>query len=174
MRDIRMVIHVVAGEIGEAAGGDAHAVEPILIEPVRGSLERKMRDAIARDFVELAMQRDRIRRRQRAVNNSLRRDQSDGADTGGGMTEPLPDLARKGGDGSLAAGAGDGGDCRRLLRIEFRCGQRQRAPRIGRDDKRHAAFARRRMVARDRNGAGRNRGINEAGAIGFVAREREE
>ena len=35
MRDVRMVIHVVARQVGETAGGDAHAVEPILIEPVR-------------------------------------------------------------------------------------------------------------------------------------------
>src|ERR1700739_571429 len=59
MCDVRMIIHVVAGEIGEAAGGDAHAVEPILIKSVRGSFEREMRDAVARDFVELAMQRYR-------------------------------------------------------------------------------------------------------------------
>ena len=32
---IRMVIHVIARQIGEAAGSDAHAVQPILIEAVR-------------------------------------------------------------------------------------------------------------------------------------------
>src|SRR5437660_3921913 len=35
MRNIRMIIHVVAREVGEAAGRDAHAVEAILIESVR-------------------------------------------------------------------------------------------------------------------------------------------
>ena len=35
MRDVRMVVHVVAREIGETAGCYAHAVQPILIEPVR-------------------------------------------------------------------------------------------------------------------------------------------
>ena len=35
MRDVGMVIHVVARQIGKAAGADAHAVEPILIEAVR-------------------------------------------------------------------------------------------------------------------------------------------
>ena len=90
MRDVGMIIHVVAREIGEAAGGDAHAVEPELVEPVRGRLEGEMRDAVARDLVELPVQRDRIRRRQRAVDRALRRNQPDGADAGGGMAEPLP------------------------------------------------------------------------------------
>ena len=35
MRDVRMIIHVIARQVGEAAGVDAHAVEPELIEPVR-------------------------------------------------------------------------------------------------------------------------------------------
>ncbi len=118
MRHIRMIIHVVARQVGEAAGRDAHAVEPILVEPMRGGLEGQMRDAVARDFVELPVQRDRIRRRQRAVDRALRRNQSDGADAGGGVAEPLPDLAREGGNRSLAAGAGDGCDRCGLPRIK--------------------------------------------------------
>ena len=35
MRDIGMIIHVVARQIGKAAGRDAHAVEPVLVEAVR-------------------------------------------------------------------------------------------------------------------------------------------
>ncbi len=35
MRDVRMVIHVVARQVGEAGGTDAHAIQPKLIEPVR-------------------------------------------------------------------------------------------------------------------------------------------
>ena len=111
----------------------------ILVEPVRGRLEGEMRDAVAGDLVELPMQRDRIGRRQRAVDGALRRHQSDGADAGGGMAEPLPDLPREGGDRGLAAGAGHRRDGRGLARIKFRRGQRQRAARIWRDDERHAA-----------------------------------
>ena len=168
-----MIIHVVARQIGEAAGRDAHAVETILIEPVRGRFEGEMRDAVARDLVELSMQRDRIGRGQRAVDGALRRYQPDGADAGGGMPEPLPDLAREGGDRGLAAGAGDGGDGRGLLRIKLRRGQRQRAARIGRGHERHGQ-ALRRMIAGNRDGAGRNRRIDEARAVGPAAGEREE
>ena len=174
MRDIRMIIHVVARQIGEAAGGDAHAVQPVLVEPVRRRLERQMRDAFARDLVELPMQRDRIRRRQRSVDGALRRHQPDGADAGRGMTEPLPDLPRKGGDRGLAAGAGDRGDRRGLPRIKSRRGQRQRAARIRRDHERNAAIARRRMIARDRDRAGCDRGIDKARAVGLAAGERKE
>ena len=35
MRDVRMVIHVVARQIGEGARTDTHTIKPILIEPVR-------------------------------------------------------------------------------------------------------------------------------------------
>ena len=43
----RMIIEMVARQIGEGAGGDAHAVEPVLVEPVRGGFQRQMRDAFA-------------------------------------------------------------------------------------------------------------------------------
>ena len=64
MGHIRMVIHVIAREVRESAGIHPNAVEPVLIEPVRGGFKGQMGDALARDLVELAMQRDRIRRRQ--------------------------------------------------------------------------------------------------------------
>ena len=166
MRDVRMVIHVVARQIGEAAGGDAHAVEAVLVEPVRGGLEGKMRhfchhgplgpsmrDAVARDLVELAMQRDRIRRCQRTINGALRRYQADGADAGGGVTKPKPDLPREGRDRGLAAGAGHRRDRCRLLSKKSGGGERERAARIRRGDQRHATIAEQCMVAGYGNGA---------------------
>ena len=47
-----MIIEVIARQIGEGAGGDAHAVEPVLVEPMRGGFQREMRDALAREAVE--------------------------------------------------------------------------------------------------------------------------
>ena len=35
MRDVGMIIHVVARQVGKAAGRDAHAVEAVLVKPVR-------------------------------------------------------------------------------------------------------------------------------------------
>src|SRR6202011_5852996 len=133
-----------------------------------------MRDALARDFVELPMQRNGIRRRQRAVNGTIGRHQPDGADAGRGMTEPLPDLPGEGSDGCLAAGPGYRSDGCRLTRIKFRSSQRQRTARVGRSDEWHAGGALQRMIARDRHRAGCYRGIDEARTIGLAAGEREE
>src|SRR6266702_646928 len=133
-----------------------------------------MGDAVARDLIELAMQRDRIRRGQRAIDRALRRHQTDGADAGGGLSQPLPDLARKRCDRGFAAGAGDGCDGRWLLRIESRRGQRQRAARIWRHDDRHAAVARWRVLAGDRDSAGGNGRIDETRTVGLAAGKRKE
>ena len=82
MRDVGMIIHVIARQIGKAAGRDADAVEPELVEAMRRGFERQMGDAVLRNLIELAMQRDRIGRRQRSINGSVRRHQSDRADAG--------------------------------------------------------------------------------------------
>ena len=169
VRLVRMVVHVIAREIGEAAGGDAHAIEPELVEPVRGRLEGQMRDAVAGDFVKLPVQRDRVRRRQRAVHRALRRNQTDGADAGGSVAEPFPDLARERGDRRLAAGPGHRRCCRGLARIKSRRRQRQRAARIWRDDEGYAEAARRRMVTGDRDRPRLYRRIDEARAVGLAA-----
>ena len=164
---------MVAREIGEAAGGDAHAIEAILVEAVRGRLEGEMRDAVARDLVELAMQRDRIGRGQRAVDGALRRDEADGADARGVMAKALPDLPREGSHGRLAAGAGDGGDGLRLKRKESCRGQRQRAARIGRHHEGNVGAVRP-MLACNRDRARRDGRFDEARAVGLAAGKRKE
>ena len=63
-----MIVEMIAAEVGEAAGRDAHAVEPMLVEPVRGGLDREMRDAFAGELIQRAVQRDRIGRGERAVD----------------------------------------------------------------------------------------------------------
>ena len=40
-----VVVEVVAGQVGEAGGGQPHAVQPALVEPVRRGLHRRMLDA---------------------------------------------------------------------------------------------------------------------------------
>ena len=69
--DGRVIIEMVARQIGEGAGGDAHAVEPVLVEAVRGGFQRQMGDALAGKLVERAVQFDRIGRGQRAVGLAL-------------------------------------------------------------------------------------------------------
>ena len=174
MRDIGMIIHVVARQIGKTAGGDPHAVEPELVEAVRGSLEGEMGDAVACDLVELAMQRDRIGRRQRAVDGALRRHQRRWCRCWRKRCPSRCQIWRvKAATEVLPLVPVTAAMVARLPRIKFRRRQRQRAARIRRGDERHAAAVRR-MIARDRNGARGNRRIDEARAVGLAAGQREE
>ena len=173
VRDGGVIIHVIARQVGEAGGADAHAVEPELIEPMRRGFQREMRHALAGQPIEFAMQRDRIRGGQRTIDGARGRHHADGADARGGMTEPLPDLAREGGDRSLAAGAGDGGDGRRLAWIESCRRERQRAARIRCRDKRDANM-RGHLLSGHRNRTGSDRTLDEPCAVGLRTGEREK
>ena len=68
----RMIVEMIAADIGEGADLHAQAVEPMLIEPMRRGFDGEMRDALARKRLDVLMQRDRIGRRQRAVLFALR------------------------------------------------------------------------------------------------------
>ncbi len=133
-----------------------------------------MRDTLVRQFGKRTMQRDRIGRCQRAVDGALRRNQTDGPDTRGGIAKPLPDLPREHRDRGLAAGAGDGGDGGWLSRIKLRGRQRQRATRIRHRDKRNARIVFGNPVADNGDRARGNSLIDEARAVGLDARQREE
>ena len=43
----RMIVEVIVAEIGEGRGFQLDAVEPVLVEAVRGGFEGQMRDAVA-------------------------------------------------------------------------------------------------------------------------------
>ena len=133
--DGRMIVEMVARQIGEGAGSDTDTIEPMLIEAVRGCFQRKMRDALAGQLVERAVQVDRIGRGQRAIVFTFGRHDADRADACGRMPERTPDLAGECGNRRLAAGAGDSGDGLRLAREDFCRGQRQCAPCVFYGDK---------------------------------------
>ena len=126
----RVVVHVVARQVGEATDRHAHAVDAVLIEPVRGGFHREMRDAVFRQPVERASELDRIGRRERAVDLLFRRHQPDGADARRLVAQRLPDLPREGRNRRLAAGAGHRRDRLRLPRMEPRRHKRERAAHI--------------------------------------------
>ena len=81
--EARMIIEMIARDVGESRRRDLQSVEPILVEAMRGRFDRQMRDAVAGELIERAVQRDRVRRRQRAVNFAARRNDADRADAGG-------------------------------------------------------------------------------------------
>ncbi len=55
--EARVIVEMVAGDVGEGAGGKPHAVDAALLEPMARRFERKMGDAgfgeIGEDAVEL-------------------------------------------------------------------------------------------------------------------------
>src|SRR5947209_14578269 len=58
---------MIAGEVCEGGGLQPDAVEPLLFDAVRGSFEREMRCAVRRDFVEDAVQSDRVGRDRKST-----------------------------------------------------------------------------------------------------------
>jgi hypothetical protein len=67
-----MIIEMIAGDVGEAAGRDAQAVEPELIEAVRRRFDGEMGNTVAGERIDRTMQFDRIGRGQRAISLAAR------------------------------------------------------------------------------------------------------
>jgi hypothetical protein len=167
---------MVAADVGKAAGREAHAVEPVLVETVRRRLQRQMGHAVPGQLGERAMQRDRVRRGQRAIDLAPRRDESDGADAGSGLSRALPDLAREGGDRGLAARSGDRGNGLGLAAEDARRSDRQRPARIADANEGRSLRQRqgRHLLRHDRNRAGLDRLLDEAQPVRLRARDRHE
>ena len=175
-REGEVIVEMIAGDVGEARHRDAHAVEPVLVESMRGRFEREMSDAGIGEARERRVQFDGIGRGERAVPLLRRRHEPDRSDARGGEAERRPDLPGEGGDRGLSAGAGDGGDDCGLPREEFRRRKRERAAHIGRQHQRDiVGQGRGRSALReDRDRAGCERGGNVAQSVGLAARHRRE
>jgi hypothetical protein len=126
-----VIVEMVAAQIGEGRSLQPDAVEPVLIEPVRGSLEGEVRDALGCQLPQGPMQGDGIGRGETAVDAAVGLDETDGAERGGLAAEVGEDLAREVGDRGLAAGAGNGDDGVGLGRVEARRHPGQRLARLG-------------------------------------------
>ena len=125
-----MIVEMVTAQVRERACAHAHAIEPKLIEPMRGGFEREMRHTLACEPVERCVQCHRIRRGQRSIDLAFGRDDPDGADARCRMAEHAPDLSRECRDRGLAARSGDGDDGRRLAWKDFRGRAGKGKPRI--------------------------------------------
>ncbi len=173
--DRRMIIHVVAAEIGEAAGGKPHAVEPALVEAVARRFHRGVGDAGIGQFRQQPVQFDRIGRGQLAVVVAARRNHAGRADACGCMPGLLPDLAGKGGDGGFSAGAGNGDHGFGLAREKPRRDLCQREPRIVDRQHRRGLRSERRASCRDDRGGASPCGVGGIGrAVGLGAGDGDE
>ena len=126
----RVIVQMIAREIGEGGGRDPDAIEAELVEPVGGGLHGQALDAGPGDIRQVAMQRHRIQRGQREIFAPLRPHQPQGAETCCRIAKPYPELAGEFDGRGLAAGAGDGDDMARLAGKELRRHQRQSPARV--------------------------------------------
>ena len=110
-----VIIQMVARQVGERRRGQPHAVQPELIEPVRGRLHRRvLRCRRAARPASVSRQADRIGRGQARTGLEPRRDQAERAQAGGLRPPQRPDLAQELDRAGLAVGAGDRDHRRRL------------------------------------------------------------
>ena len=118
--EVRMIVEMIARDVGECRRGKVQAIEPVLIEPMRRSFDREMADAIAGQGLKRAMQLDRVGCGQCAVAFAARRNDTNCADARGLVAVRRPDLPRERCHRSFAARPGDGGNGTRLASEEFR------------------------------------------------------
>ena len=163
MRHVAVVVEMIAGQIGKASSGNREAVEAKLGETMARRLDRDVLDPLFAEGGEIAVEGDRVGRRQRARAAPARPHQPERADTRREMAAGGPDLTNEMGDGGLAVGAGDGCDRSRLPAAKARRELRQPAigVRIGHDPHPSAIFRReaerRSIVGQDRDRATRHR-----------------
>ena len=172
----RMIIEMIAAEIGERAGRHPQPIETILVQPMGRRLDDQMRHALAGKAAHGSMQCDGVRRRESAIGLALWRDEPHCADAGRCEAELRPNLAGEGGNGGFPAGAGDGGNDARHARKELRSRKRERPADIVYVDKRN--FLRQRALRRPLGHYGRRTGceglIDKAQAVVPCAGHRDE
>jgi hypothetical protein len=171
----RVVVEMVAGQVGEGPGGKPDAIEPRLGETVARSLERHMGHAFLGELRQHGVEVNRIGGGVGERPLAGGRDHSDGADAGGAEPHSLPDLAHKGGDRRLAVGAGHGDGDVGLHGVEPCRHQGEGAPGIVGDDHRNGDVHRHGMAACQHRDGTPGEGIgNEARAIDLGPRESGE
>ncbi len=177
----RVIVEMVARQVGEGRRGEREPVEAELVEAVARCLERDVIDAGARQRLQRAVERHRVGRRQAAGLGEIGADDAERAEARRAPAVALPDLAGEGRDRGLAVGAGDGGDGGGLGRVEARRHQREAAARVGVGDHPHRRRAG--LQRGEGGGVGDQHGgsalghglVDEAGAVGAAAgKGREE
>ena len=84
-----VVIEVVARQVAERGDAQAHGVDAALVEGVRGHFHRDVARAGVRERPQLPVQRDDVRRRQRAARDLRRKSRAERAEVGAAPREAL-------------------------------------------------------------------------------------
>ena len=129
-----VIIEMIAGQIRKSGGTDRYAFEAELIETMARCFERHALKSGLGHFMKLTVQFDRIRRGQTTRGFQSRPHEAEGTEARGLPTHGVPNLAGKGGDRSLAVGAGHSGDGFGLIAVKGGRHTGQAAARIIRGD----------------------------------------
>jgi hypothetical protein len=105
--DVAVEVEMVAGEVGEHRGVEARAGDAVLVERVRGDLDRDVRRARGPHAREEPLERDRVRRRERRGLGRAREAIRDGAYDTRAEARRAPDLLEEIRRGGLAVGSRD-------------------------------------------------------------------
>ncbi len=128
--EARVVVQMIARDIGEGAGRERDAVDAALLQAVARGFEREMGDAVLGKRGEDRVQLDRVGRGVLEHLGAARADDADRAEACRVESLPRPELAHEGGNRGLAVGAGDGD---RGLRLKRRRSARRSEPGAGAD-----------------------------------------
>ncbi len=165
-----MIIEMVVTDVGEGRRRNAHAVEPVLVEPVAGGLHGEMLNALARKPVQGLMQRHRIGCSECCAGATTCGAQAQRPEAAAVDADAGPNLRREIGRRGFAVRAGDRDDGFGLMGVETRRHQRKPATRIVVGyDKDIVAFYRYVRRREDRDGALLDRIGDEARAVGAHA-----
>ena len=180
---VRMVIQMIAAQIGEGRDMDVQPVQTALSQPVAAGFKRQMRDTGGCQGRQRGMQADSVRccQRRQAHHAALHGARvgalkPESADRGGVPCGARPDLAQEFGGGGLAVGAGHRGDHARLPVPEARCRMRQIAARIIGCHDRYTGLGdggegiiKRPVISQYRDGTGLDRLRSEAASVTCAA-----
>ena len=168
-----MIIQVVLGQIGEGTDTQPGPVHAALLQPMAGRFHRQVRDTIARQRVECAVQRYSIRRGVAGGFHRVAAGYAQRAQTGRIQSGCGPDLAQKFHARTFAIGAGNRDNVVGLLRIELRGQLGQDGRRIVRNQDRNIQpFDR--DISQDYSGPLPDRLGNEVTAMRLHTRQRSE
>ncbi len=112
-----VVVEVIAREVGQHCGVEAHGCDALLVESVRGHLEAEHRRTVVARFGETAVDGHRIRCGQPRVTQLARTAEADGAEVRAGHAAERSGLRQQVGTGGLAVRAGDADDSQRGRRL---------------------------------------------------------
>ncbi len=167
-----VIIEMVPRQVGEAGGGEPHALQPELVEPVRRGLHRRPLDPGRLERRQRLGEHDRVGGGEARPGREARCIQPERAEAGRASAAERPDLAQELDRAGLAVGAGD-----RDHRLGLRAGmgrgemgeQPARLDRLDQRSPRHPLRPARALRRQHRGGPARHRVGDEGAAVGAKA-----